>query len=153
MYGTEQDVRNLNAFPGVAGSQILAYLQMRSGELDVKLAIKGVTVPVTAPPHFLQMLRMAAVYGAAAMVASNPPPGMTRNAEEGAENMYLQEYVRIVDSLDAMETADLVAAGVLSPVAGTLNLGLGIAGAASAVGSAHWSWAYPFQLVKDGGQQ
>lgn len=113
-YASIADVVALNPFPKTDPEKVLQNIVMRAGELNTLLMTKGIEVPVTAPSHFVNMLRMAVTYGAAGMVEGAPVRGVDPRGVAENVNMYLSEYNRIKDWINSFDREALLNMGLIS---------------------------------------
>ena len=156
-YADENDVSALNPFPKVGASsagaprvapeQVRAWCQMRSSELDLALRLKGLDVPVSEPPELVDLLRMAVTYGAAAMLESAPKV----RRDDTEVNLYLQEYIRIKDWIEARTREELLGANLITgsqstPTPPGLSLSRNTAVARQCP---QWYDRYPVRLVEE----
>jgi len=150
-YGVPKDVRALNGFPDasvVDDPTLNGWLNMRAGELNMMLRAKGVTVPVTAPDDIVQTLKLANVYGAAAMLASAPSVTIPPDQLQATVDVWLSEFKRLEGLLAAFTTGDLINLGVAMD--GTTKPtrtapSLVLAGNRRVRCEPHWADAYPFR--------
>jgi hypothetical protein len=148
---TPDDVRTMAAFPGedvVPDQTIQRWLDMRAGELNLLLTRKGVDPEAMDAPDFEQTLRLAEVYGAAAMMGSAELQGVDHERIESLSRTYLGEYTRIYNQISGITRDDLVRLGILTiNPALSSGLGQGLAVAGNRHVDAHYNdWrAYPLR--------
>lgn len=154
-YCAATDVRALDGFPDatvVPDLTVTGWTEQRAGELDVLMLAKGATVPVTAPPALVQMLKMANAYGAAAMLAAHPGNALGHDDLKGFVDTWLTEYIRLCGVLTSLSKEQLAAMGV--PIATVTTItrtppGMALSQSHLARECSDWRDAYPYIRVGD----
>jgi len=117
--------RTYSATSTPTSTQVTAFLTDIAAEIDVVLASRGLTVPVTAPAEFLAHLTHVNAVGAAARAefamfpeASESPAGSPQGDRLWSQ---YQEYLRALrkDALPVTQIADTVPASFFTENAGS----------------------------------
>ena len=152
---TVADVRSLNAFPesdAVSDDKVEGWLEGRASEIDLLFEKRGAVLPIEGPPSLLGIMKLAEMYGAAAMLESAP---VMQNPDEMAAgtNLYLDEYKRLIGVLSAFTDRELQQMGVLPPVqasSGSVGQGLSMVENAAISEQPRWYNSPPFRVVSHG---
>jgi hypothetical protein len=150
-YGDPADVRALNGFPDgtvVSDDTLNGWLSQRAAELNLPFRARGATIPITGPADLVQTLRMANVYGAAAMLASAPSVTIAPDQLQATVDVWLSEFKRLETLLIGVAQGDLMGLGVV--LEGVVRParsapGLALVGNSSTRGCPPWYDAYPFR--------
>lgn len=105
-YATEAKVEALMAKFAVDGSttptntQLTIIIDDVAGDMDSRLAAKGVTVPVTSPAYFLDYLEGINSMGAAARTLRSMFPDVSGPGEQPAYNFWQARYNAFLKGVD-----------------------------------------------------
>jgi len=91
-------------------AQATAIITSTSSEIDVVLATRGLTVPLTAPQYFVDYLADVNEWGAAAAILKSMFPGSTGPSETPAWAFWEKRYQ---DALKGLKDGSLIPADVV----------------------------------------